>query len=122
MPVVDIELVVAPGATVAAGLVQALADAIGDAMGSPPGQTWVRLRLLPHEQYAENHLPVGTAEVPAFIRLLQRQPVEGAERAAAVMALTRAVAKVLGRPLDRVHVEYAPPAAGRVAFGGNLVT
>jgi phenylpyruvate tautomerase PptA (4-oxalocrotonate tautomerase family) len=122
MPVVEVELVVPPNATVAADLAQALADAVGGTLGSAPGQTWVRLRLLPHEQYAENRSPVGMADLPAFIRLLQRQPVEGAERAAEMMAMTRAVAQVLGRPVDRVHIEYAPPAAGRVAFGGNMVT
>lgn len=121
MPIVDVELVVASGATVAQGLAQALSDAIGDTLRSPPGQTWVRLYLLPYEHYAENHSSLGLTDLPAFVRVMQRQPVEGADRADEVMALTQAIALVLRRPADRVHIEYAPAAAGRVAFGGNLV-
>jgi phenylpyruvate tautomerase PptA (4-oxalocrotonate tautomerase family) len=121
MPVVDIEIVVPPNATVAAGLAQALADAVGDTLGSPPGQTWVRLQLLPREHYAENHSSLDASDLPAFVRLLQRQPVEGLARATEAAALTCAIAQILGRPSDRVHIEYAPAAAGRVAFAGNLV-
>ena len=77
MPVVDIEVVVPPDVVTVAGLAQALADAIGDTLGSAPGQTWVRLQLLPTGQYAENHASLGAADFPAFVRLLQRQPAEG---------------------------------------------
>ena len=77
MPVVDIEVVVPPDVVTVAGLAQALADAIGDTLGSAPGQTWVRLQLLPTGQYAENHASLGAADLRAFVRLLQRQPAEG---------------------------------------------
>jgi phenylpyruvate tautomerase PptA (4-oxalocrotonate tautomerase family) len=121
MPVVDIELVVPPDAAVAAGLAQALADAIGDTLGAAPGQTWVRLHLLASAHYAESHTSLGATDLPAFVRLLQREPAQGADRAREALALTRAIAQVLERSADRVHVEYAAAAAGRVAFGGTLV-
>ena len=121
MPVVDIEVVVAPDVVTVTGLAQALADAIGDTLGSASGQTWVRLHLLPTGQYAENHASLGAADLPAFVRLLQRQPAEGADRARETMALTRAIAGILKRPPDRVHVEYASAGSGNVAFGGTIV-
>lgn len=36
-------------------------------------------------------------------------------------ALTAALARASGRPAERVHLEYAPAGAGRIAFGGRLI-
>ena len=40
---------------------------------------------------------------------------------AQVLAITRAVAQCLACAPERVHVLYAPPGAGRQAFGGTLI-
>ena len=54
MPIVDVELVADSRVTVSDVLAQSLADAIGRSLSSSPGHTWVRLRVLPRENYAEN--------------------------------------------------------------------
>jgi phenylpyruvate tautomerase PptA (4-oxalocrotonate tautomerase family) len=100
---------------------QALADAIGRALESPPGQTWVRVASLARDRYAENEATVDAAQLPVFVTILKKQIPPPAELAGEVTALTEAVAQVVGRPAACVHVEYAPAAAGRLAFGGTLV-
>jgi phenylpyruvate tautomerase PptA (4-oxalocrotonate tautomerase family) len=121
MPIVTVELVADPDRPLERNFTQSLADAVGRVLSSPPGQSWVRLRLLPRDGYAENDAPVDAAELPVFVTLLERQPPTGAELQAEVTALTHAIAQVIGRPATRVHVEYAPAAVGRVSFGGKLV-
>ena len=120
MPIVDIELV-ADGGAMRDGLAQALADAIGQVFRSPPGQTWVRMRTLARDRYAENDAPLTATELPTFVTILKRQVPGGADLQAEMAALTASVARVTGRSPERVHVEYAVAAAGRVAFGGRLV-
>lgn len=115
MPIVDVHCVGAP--LPAAG---ALADVVGDALHLPPGRVWVRLHLLAAEQYAENGGPLSGA-LPVFVRILHAHPPLGAALTAEIATLTSAVASICGRPAERVHIEYAPPGAGRVAFGGQLI-
>ena len=122
MPIVDIELVLADGAPAPdAVLTQALADAAGSALGSPPGRTWVRLHALAASHYAENGAAIDAEGLPVFATVLHAKPPEGAARATEVTQLTQALAQVLGRAPERVHLQYAPAAAGRQAFGGRLV-
>ena len=122
MPILDIELVQPEGAAPpAAALTQTLADAAGRVLGTAPGRTWVRLRTLPASQYAENDAAVAPADAPAFVTVLHARPPEAEARAMEVSALTQALAAALGRAPERVHVQYAPAAAGRQAFGGKLV-
>ena len=121
MPIVTLELVVDPDRAVERSLTQSLADTVGRVLSSPPGQTWIRLRLLPRDWYAENDALVDAAELPVFVSVLERQPPTGAELQAEVTALTDAIAQVTGRPATCVHIEYAPAAVGRVSFGGKLV-
>ncbi len=123
MPVLQVEMVDGP-AEAPAGLAQALADAAGRVLDAPPGHTWVRLRRLPASGYAENGPAAAGTPAPAapvFVEVLQRAPPAGAALEAEVKALTAALAAVLARPADQVHVLYAPAAAGRQAFGGVLV-
>ena len=122
MPIIDIELVVAPNGMPAPGLAQSLADAVGRALGSLAGQTWVRLHLLAREHYAENESTLASTELPVFVTVLKRTLPAQAELSAEVATLTNAIAVALGRAASRVHVEYAPAANERVSFGGNLVT
>ena len=122
MPIIDVEIVVAPECPVAAGLAQSLADAAGRALGLPAGQTWVRLHLLAREHYAENESAPASIELPVFVTVLKRALPEQAELTDEVAALTSAIARVSGRASSCVHVEYATAASGRLSFGGNLVT
>ena len=117
MPILDIELV---GGNVAADLARRLATAAGDALGSRPGGTWVKLRVLPADHYAENTAVEVTAR-PVFVTVIERNGAGGDGFAEKVTRLTRAVADACGRDPDTVHVIYQPAAAGRVAFGGSLV-
>jgi phenylpyruvate tautomerase PptA (4-oxalocrotonate tautomerase family) len=121
MPIVTVELVTDPDRPLDPNLTQSLADAVGRVLCSPPGQAWVRLRLLPRDSYAENGALVPAAELPVFVTVLERQPSTGKELHAEVTSLTYAIAQVIGCPGSCVHVEYAPAAVGRVAFGGKLV-
>jgi phenylpyruvate tautomerase PptA (4-oxalocrotonate tautomerase family) len=121
MPIVTVEVVAGANDPMVPHLAQSLADAIGHALKSPPGQTWVRLRSFTHDQYAENEELLDAAQLPVFVTILKRQIPQHAELEGEVTALTRAVAQVIGRPAACVHIEYAPAAAGRLSFGGVLV-
>jgi hypothetical protein len=122
MPIVDVEIVVLPNGPVAADVAQSLADAVGLALGSTAGRTWVRLRLLPREHYAENESSLAATELPVFVTVLKRALPEPADLTDEITRLTGSVADVLGRSRNCVHIEYAPAASGRLAFGGRLVT
>ena len=121
MPIVDVTIVAGRDEKVAAGLTQALADAVGRALDSPPGQTWVRLHLLPQDCYAENHAAPGSTDLPVFVVVLNRKIPDQLQLAETSARLTQAIAEATGRPADSVHIEHAPSAFGRVAFGGKLV-
>ena len=120
MPIVDVEIVAA--APPAAG-VAALADALGAALDCPPGRAWVRLRYLAADAYAENAMasPNAPAELPIFVTVLHARPPTGAALDAEVEAIARTVAAWAGRPIELVHVLYAPAGVGRQAFGGVLL-
>ena len=114
MPLLVIEIVDLPSER--EHLCQALAQACALALQSRPSGTWVRLRQLEGWQYAEN----GPATSPAFVSLtLADCPEDPAPTLARVAA---AVAECLGRSVDSVHVILEPPARGRIAFGGHLLT
>lgn len=121
MPIVDVEIVGDDEPAAGSRSAATLADALGALFGTSPGRTWVRIRGLPPSAYAENGIEVTSAGLPVFVTLLHAHPPEGAARAAEVLAVTRAVADWVHRDPQRVHVQYAPAAAGRQAFGGTLV-
>ncbi len=121
MPIVDVEVVCDAQAAQLPGSASALAAALGRALKTQPGQTWVRLRTLEASCYAENELIVSSADLPVFVTVLHARPPEGAARAAEVATLTQTVATCIARSPERVHVQYAPAAVGRQAFGGALV-
>ncbi len=121
MPIVDVEVVcsaVPPQPAPSAGR---LASALGRVFGSAPGRTWVRLRSLDAAAYAENDAPVADSELPVFVTVQHARPPTGTDLQAEVSAVTQAVAACVSRDAVRVHVAYAPAAAGRQAFGGRLV-
>lgn len=124
MPIIDVELVCQSEAQFCAVSASVLADALGTALGTVAGRTWVRKRFLDVDAYAENQVPVvGTdvADLPVFVTVLLSHPPAGDERVVEVNTITKVVAACVGRPPDRVHVQYEPAAAGRQAFGGKLV-
>lgn len=123
MPMIEIERVLPDGVPAAPpGLAQDLADAAGDALGSARGHTWLRLRALPVSAYAESGRPRLAADaLPVFVTVLQAHPLQGDALAAQVKALTEVLARVLLCDPRRVHVQIAPAAAGRQAFGGRMV-
>ncbi len=116
MPILDIEIVGELAET--PNLAQRLADAAGSALVSPPQATWIKLHLIPAEHYAEND--GATEGPPVIVRLLQAEPQTGDALEAQLRILTEAIAEVLQRPAENVHIIVEPSAAGRVAFGGTL--
>lgn len=121
MPIVDVELVCASEAEFRAVSANAMANAVGAALGCDPGHAWVRLRYLGSECYSENRASLSPAELPVFVTVLLARIPSGPQLDAQVGELTKAIADVAARPADRVHIEYAPAAAGRQSFGGQLV-
>ncbi len=121
VPIVDVEIVSTTAEPAPQLSIAALASALGRAFESPPGHTWVRLRFLPANCYAENDTPLPAEALPVFVTVLQARPPQGAELQAQVDAVTQAVAAWLAYPSERVHIGYAPAAAGREAFGGKVV-
>ena len=120
MPILDVEIVVAETDRLNPELTQRLADAAGEVFAAPPGRTWVRVRELPLQQYAESGgLPPGV--LPVFVTVLKAQPPSRETLREEIAALTGAVARICGRPSENVHVLYRPAAVGRVAFGEELV-
>lgn len=120
MPIVTVEIVTRPGEPSIPGLAAALADRLGALFGSAAGGTWVKVRRMAREDYAENG---GTpAQVyPVFVSVLKGHASPPAAREEEVARLTAAVAAICNRAPENVHLIYAPAGAGRVAFGGVMV-
>jgi hypothetical protein len=122
MPIVDVELVCVSEWGRPLVSASALASALGAVFGSSPGRTWVRVRFLSSSAYAENDCAVSPEQLPVFVTVLQAHLPVGEALTQQVHQVTRAVASCLLLPSERVHVQYAPEAAGRQSFGGNLVS
>lgn len=120
MPIVDVEIVTSE--SLDGGLAARIADMAAQVFGGPPASTWVRVRPLPQEHYAENGtaFPVGWRSV--FVTVLKAQRPTGPALEAEARALTEGVARICGRPFENVHILYEPDAQGRIVFGGSLRT
>lgn len=97
MPIVDIELVAISERALSQILVNSLADSLGKVFGSQPGRTWVRLRFLSREAYAENETNLSIDQLPVFVTVLHAHPSKGAALMTEVNAITFALAS-LPRP------------------------
>lgn len=121
MPLLDVELVLRPGESLSKDFAAEIADCAGEVFGSPPRWTWVKVRVIPTEHYAENG---GAADGvhPVFVSVLKGRHPPPEEMQAEVTRLTNAIAQACARPPENVHVLYVPEGAGRVAFGGQLIS
>jgi phenylpyruvate tautomerase PptA (4-oxalocrotonate tautomerase family) len=120
MPILEVEIVGAVPDDVRRGLARRIADAAGDALEARPGGTWVRLRFLDRERYAESGGDVPDDVQPVFVSVLLGDPPGGEARAEQARRLTRAVAAACDRPARSTHVLYEPAAKGRIAFGERM--
>src|SRR5262245_55603910 len=115
MPILDVEIVAVEAP--AAGLAQRIADAAGEVLAAPPGTLWMKLHHLDPTMYAEN---ASDAPHPVFVSVLRRvTPMSGTADEHALLAA--ALARVVGAPVDHVHITYEPAAMGRQSFGGRLI-
>jgi phenylpyruvate tautomerase PptA (4-oxalocrotonate tautomerase family) len=122
MPIVDVEIVLLPEESMRLGLAAEIADRCGQVFGSPPGSTWVKLRAIPCDHYAESGGGPRDGVYPVFVSVLKaRLPAPDVLRTE-VDGLIAAVAEATGRPTENIHIVYLPAGAGRVAFGGELVS
>ena len=119
MPIVDVQVVAEAGKAMPEGAAKALADTLAQVFQAAPGRVWVRLELLPEDRYAENGN--GERVRPVFVRVLHADLPAQAALAAQAAALANAVAVCLCRSPEQVHIEFAPPGRGKVAFGGELL-
>ena len=120
MPLVEIEHIGALPRS-AQSLVQELANALSTVFGSARAETWVRLRSLPPENYAENgeEDPLGAEAI--FVSITKRDLPSASLLANEATAVASVVATVCQRSMERVHVIYEPPGRHRIAFGGRLI-
>lgn len=121
MPIVDVEIVRRPGEVQPPDLAKAIADHVGEIFRTPVGTTWVKLRWLLSENYAENATTHELAFFPVFVTILKASQLERSALQEEITLLTRALAILCQRPEQNVHILYLPPAAGRIAFGGKLI-
>ena len=119
MPILTIDAVLDPKQPLPAGVASRIADAAAEVLGTASASTWVLIRPIPAANYAENG--VDQAPAPLLVSLRQRQPPEAEQRAQQVLDLTRALARACEREMNQIHILYELPAAGRQAFGGQLV-
>jgi phenylpyruvate tautomerase PptA (4-oxalocrotonate tautomerase family) len=121
MPILDVEIVLEPGEALRPGLAGELADRAGEVFGAAPGTTWVKLRAISADHYAENQTGRPADVFPVFVSVLKAKLPPLNERQREVTRLTEAVARVCRRAPENVHILYLPEGAGRMAFGGTLV-
>ena len=119
MPILSVEIVTRPDEQLRPELAAELANRTGEIFGSAPGTTWVKVILIPKENYAEND---STSEniFPVFVSVLKAKLPTPKSMLAEVSKLTETIAQICDRPQENVHILYMPEAAGRIAFGGKL--
>lgn len=122
MPILDVEIVLRPGENLRPNLASQLADQAGEVFGAAPGTTWVKLRAIPADDYAENGGGPPQGVYPVFVSILKAKLPDIDKLQAEVASLTAAVAQVCARPPENVHLIYLPEGGGRVAFGGRVVS
>lgn len=118
MPIIKVEIVEDPSKAGIAVSSRELADALGSALGSGPGGTWVKMCTFAASQYAENDTAVPPR--PVFVSVLKADSGSQEDRRKEARILAGTIARVVGRPIENVHILYESDARGRIAFGGEL--
>lgn len=121
MPIIEVEIVGPIASDLRIGLAQRLADVAGVALNALPQTTWVKVRFVADDAYAENDGDAADAEHPVFVSLLQAERPRDTHLAEQALRVAAAIAKACGRSSERVHIVFEPAATGRIAFGGKLV-
>ena len=119
MPILNVDFVGPLPDNVKRVLARRIADAAGTVLGSPPRRTWVRVRFVTADEYAENE-GAEPGVFPVIVSVLEADPPQGDDLAGEALRLTEAIAAACNRPAENVHLVYDAPARGRVAFGGRL--
>lgn len=122
MPIVDVEIVTRPDEQIGENLASRVADTVARVLGVPQGRTWVKMRSIPPKNYAEDGAGPPEGVYPVFVSILLADLPPQEEMKGQSTRLTAAVAAACSRPPENVHLLYQPPARGRTAFGGRLVT
>ena len=122
MPILDVEIIGDLREERRDGLARRLADGAAVALGARPQGVWVKLRILPESDYAENADGPEEGVRPVFISLLQADAPGGNARTEIALSLTEVVAEACGRDPENIHIVFEPSARGRVAFGGRIVS
>ena len=94
---------------------------IADVLHSVPQSTWVKIRFLADDAYAENGGGAADGELPVFVSVLQAAPPRDTLLAEQALRLAVAIAKACGRSSERVHIVFEPSATGRVAFEVSII-
>ena len=118
MPILEIEIV--GDSTPDKNLASRIALSSGKILETKPGHTWVKVRTLPTDSYAENESCFNEVK-PVFVSVLLANLPSEDERARLATRLTEAVSAETGRPKDNVHLFFQPEGAGRASFGGELL-
>lgn len=121
MPIIDVELVLGDDEALPPSLAATIAERAGPVLRGHPGGTWVKVRALSADRYAESDGGPPEGVRPVFVTVLEARLPAEEELTRRVEALTGVVADACARPAENVHVRYLPEAAGRQAFGGRLV-
>lgn len=121
MPILEVELVLRPDEQLSGDLTASIANAAAEVFRSRPGRTWVKLRTLAPEAYAEDADGLPLEVYPVFVSVLKAEIPPADELATEIAGLTRAIAAACDRPSQNVHIRYEPAVSGRMAFGGRLV-
>jgi hypothetical protein len=119
VPILDVEVVLKPEEGLRKGLAGEIADAAGEIFGSEPGGTWVKLRVLLRDQYAENGGDPPEGVWPVFVNVLKGELPDGGEMKEEAGKLATKIGRICERPKENVHILYLPPGSGRIFFGGG---
>lgn len=122
MPIIEMEIVLKPREQLVSGLALTVANAAGETLGFPEGQTWVKVRILGPASYAESGGGPPEGVCPIFVSVLQADDLAGEKRREQADMLSSVIAHICGREKEHVHILFLPPARGRIAFGGTLLS
>ncbi|MFA6110532.1 MAG: hypothetical protein WDA75_17350 [Candidatus Latescibacterota bacterium] len=121
MPIIDIDIVLKPREELRHDLALDVANATGEALGVPPGEAWVKVRTIAPECYAESGGGPPEGVCPVFVSVVLADDGSREKRQEQADILATTIATVCGRRKEHVHIIFAPPARGRIAFGGKLM-